>query len=910
MPGSTEKAWRHRAFISYSQADMTAARRLQRWLEAYKLPRRAAKSTSRPRRIGKLFRDETDLSGAADLGDALKTALDTSEALIVLCSPDSAKSEWVNREIQHFRATGRTSQIFAVILRGTPKSGDPETECFPPAFRSIVEDDAAALPIEPLAVNPKEDGRDRAYTRLAAGLFEVPFDDLWRREQRRQRRRMAFAGALTTTGAGLLAAAAVAGWFALKGFADLDRAQSDIVSREAGQQFTREAGDHTTSLLLALQADPAAQQDRIGALFDGGEGYPAARAQMVSSYLSNRMVLKIAGDGKHATSVSFSPDGKTLLYTSTQAGYAKIVDAETGELLHDFKQTTDDFADAQFSPDGKWVANNWKFPGVQIRPADGSAEPRTIMHEDSHDTNQLFAFSSDGSKIAIARQKAVDVFDAETGAQLATIPFHFDQETGRVGTIIALAFSADDRYFVVGQDDGHILCWDILAAPQNIDFRETSPYVHWELTSPFGRPPEPITGMQLRFDPVVPGRIPRLLILAKTASGTEMRRARLKEERSSDSSYALIFRTDSIDLLFSGYEANSIRVSDDLKSRAYINRSEVQVENDAQSTIGLPQLSTSDAAIYSADFSPDGNRLAVGLETGDVIVWDISMPRPLGPEGHEDVLKALAETRETLHEREAVSPDGALTARSVLPGEEDWNKGEFTDTVHIISNETGEVVLELAGHERIPADLAGYNSIYFGWSSQANMMAFSPDGNFLATIARDKQLHLWNLSDGSIARSFSFPKEISSFAISPTGEVLAVHLVGTGSTPNEYGEILLLSMHTGHKLSTLGRMAQEEFGFLPPDIINTNRSMMTFSADSTTLVALLGRDRVKPSGNAYAVPEFLNLSAKEQVELACALLKRAQVPTHFTTNDIITYPSLAGEKQDPETSLIASPCTE
>ena len=884
MPGSKEKAWRHRAFISYSQADMTAARRLQRWLEAYKLPRRAAKSTSRPRRIGKLFRDETDLSGAADLGDALKTALDTSEALIVLCSPDSAKSEWVNREIQHFRATGRTSQIFAVILRGTPKSGDPETECFPPAFRSIVEDDAAALPIEPLAVNPKEDGRDRAYTRLAAGLFEVPFDDLWRREQRRQRRRMAFAGALTTTGAGLLAAAAVAGWFALKGFADLDRAQSDIVSREAGEQFTREAGDHTTSLLLALQADPAAQQDRIGALFNGGEGYPAARAQMVSSYLSNRMVLKIAGDGKHATSVSFSPDGKTLLYTSTQAGYAKIVDAETGELLHDFKQTTDDFADAQFSPDGKWVANNWKFPGVQIRPADGSAEPRTIMHEDSHDTNQLFAFSSDSSKIAIAWQKATDVFDVETGAHLANMPYEYDLERNTSGTINALAFSPDDRYIAVGQNDGFIAVWDISSLQRGSGDTRVEKAEVFDFAAISILPAGPYFQTDLFF---------------KTSNV------------SSDRFTYLPINDGEQTLLAAPRQEYEQVFSDKLRAVARMDGGVVDVLPIFSSGgISPIRMSASDAAIYSADFSPDGNRLAVGLETGDVIVWDISMPRPLGPEGHEDVLKALVETRETLHEREAVSPDGALTARSVLPGEEDWNKGEFTDTIHVISNETGEVVLELAGHERIPADLAGYNSIYFGWSSQANMMAFSLDGNFLATIARDKQLHLWNLSDGSIARSFSFPKEISSFAISPTGEVLAVHLVGTGSTPNEYGEILLLSMHTGHKLSTLGRMAQEEFGFLPPDIINTNRSMMAFSADGTTLVALLGRDRVKPSGNAYTVPEFLNLSAKEQVELACALLKLAQVPTHFTTNDIITYPSLAGEKQDPETGLITSPCTE
>lgn len=188
--------YKYRAFVSYSQSDKTTARRLQKWLEAYRAPKAMGGA-----KIGMVFRDEEDLSGAPDLGEALKANIDAAEALIVLCSPKAAQSRWVEREIEHFRATGRGKQIFAVILAGAPNSGDAATECFPPSFRA--EDGA-----EPLAVNLAADGRERAFTRLAAGLLGVGFDALWQRERRRRRSKV-----LSAAGAFILGSCAILGLF-------------------------------------------------------------------------------------------------------------------------------------------------------------------------------------------------------------------------------------------------------------------------------------------------------------------------------------------------------------------------------------------------------------------------------------------------------------------------------------------------------------------------------------------------------------------------------------------------------------------------------------------------------------------------------------------------------------------------
>ena len=61
-----------RAFVSYCHADRAFAARLQRRLEAYRLPRRLADQVpplpGQPTgRIGPIFRDRADLSAAVDL---------------------------------------------------------------------------------------------------------------------------------------------------------------------------------------------------------------------------------------------------------------------------------------------------------------------------------------------------------------------------------------------------------------------------------------------------------------------------------------------------------------------------------------------------------------------------------------------------------------------------------------------------------------------------------------------------------------------------------------------------------------------------------------------------------------------------------------------------------------------------
>jgi hypothetical protein len=112
---------RYDAFISYSHDDEIAARRIQRFLESYKLPRGIALAENRLR----VFRDATDIR-TGSLSEELNAALDASRALIVCCSPAAAKSHWVSQEIDQFLGHDPARPIAPLLLEGDPGSSIPE----------------------------------------------------------------------------------------------------------------------------------------------------------------------------------------------------------------------------------------------------------------------------------------------------------------------------------------------------------------------------------------------------------------------------------------------------------------------------------------------------------------------------------------------------------------------------------------------------------------------------------------------------------------------------------------------------------------------------------------------------------------------------------------------------------------
>jgi tetratricopeptide (TPR) repeat protein len=179
------------AFISYSHKDAAMGRWLHRKVEGYRLPKRLAGTQGEdgevPERLTPIFRDRDELPAAGDLSERVRAALAVSRNLIVLCSPNSAASPWVAKEIATFRELHPDRPIFTAIVEGEPG------RCFSPA---LLEGGA-----EPLAADLRKerDGRRLGLLKLVAGLAGVGLDSLVQRDAARRVRRVTYVTAAAVT---------------------------------------------------------------------------------------------------------------------------------------------------------------------------------------------------------------------------------------------------------------------------------------------------------------------------------------------------------------------------------------------------------------------------------------------------------------------------------------------------------------------------------------------------------------------------------------------------------------------------------------------------------------------------------------------------------------------------------------
>ncbi|MDX0852719.1 TIR domain-containing protein [Sinorhizobium medicae] len=243
--GEGSPGYRYRAFISYSSSDRSVAEKLQRSLESYRIPKPLRRSgIHRNGRISPIFRDRSDLKASADLGQTIREALESSEYLIVLCSPAAANSQWVAREISFFKELARSDNIIAVIVRGVPAVNDPVREpqgAFPKALVGLRSGDGSFT--EPLAADIQEpaadgrggDGFTLAKLKIVATLLGISLAELTQRQaevDRRQRRvAQAVAGGMLV----LAVVAVIGAWIALEQSRTAQRRLQNAIESAARQ---------------------------------------------------------------------------------------------------------------------------------------------------------------------------------------------------------------------------------------------------------------------------------------------------------------------------------------------------------------------------------------------------------------------------------------------------------------------------------------------------------------------------------------------------------------------------------------------------------------------------------------------------------------------------------------------------
>ncbi len=267
--------------------------------------------SKRSRRLKPVFRDRDELSVSGSLADAIRVALESSENLIVLCSPDSAKSQYVNSEIELFRSLhpDNEKKIYALIIEGEPPA------CFPPAL--------TAGDAEPIAADAREagDGKADAKLKLIAGILGVGFDRLKRREEKRQRNRLLTMVSVVSAVAVMTTALAM---WALRAERKASLAeQNSRIQEKASRARVLAATEPVKALALALDT---AEEERLLK----GEVSPPVLSSLLHTLESGREIARYysAAVRNAVADCALSPDGSLIAYTAGSAVY--VVDRNSG----------------------------------------------------------------------------------------------------------------------------------------------------------------------------------------------------------------------------------------------------------------------------------------------------------------------------------------------------------------------------------------------------------------------------------------------------------------------------------------------------------------------------------------------------------------------------------------------------
>ena len=254
-------------FISYSHAaDGRLAPALQQGLQRLAKPWNS-------RRALRIFRDETGLSTNPHLWSSIEQALDDSEWFVLLASPESARSEWVGKEIAHWLEVSSIDRILPVVTDGTwewdPASGDftPESSAVPEALRGVLAAEPRHLDLcwarDETDLDLRNSRFRSAIADLAAPMHGVAKDELEGEDirQHRRARRLARGGVAAL---GLLVVISVV----VSLFAVVQRNSARTATRAAQQELliadsqAQIATNRPLATLLAIEAvrrDPSAE---------------------------------------------------------------------------------------------------------------------------------------------------------------------------------------------------------------------------------------------------------------------------------------------------------------------------------------------------------------------------------------------------------------------------------------------------------------------------------------------------------------------------------------------------------------------------------------------------------------------------------------------------------------------------
>ncbi len=178
---------------------------------------------------------------------------------------------------------------------------------------------------------------------------------------------------------------------------------------------------------------------------------------------TGRSLRIFSGHEKWIQSVALTPDGSRVI-TGSGDKKVRVLDAGTTEVLHELSGHVRPVYALALTPDGSRLATAGRDVLVWNLQGDLSAPELTIT---GHSRTPALAFSPDGKKLVTAVTAEVQLWDAASGAPLASQQDHSKQ-------VLAVTFSPDGKRIATGSGDKTICIRDATTLETLLVLQETS----------------------------------------------------------------------------------------------------------------------------------------------------------------------------------------------------------------------------------------------------------------------------------------------------------------------------------------------------------------------------------------------------------------------------------------------------
>jgi WD40 repeat protein/serine/threonine protein kinase len=540
--------------------------------------------------------------------------------------------------------------------------------------------------------------------------------------------------------------------------AEASKDESAVRGRDALQEGAK---------LALVQGDPLQARAKLRGALELGDSQ-VARALWRKLRVDPRRF--VADLGSLALAVSFSPDNRQLA-VGLLNGNIQLIDVVTRARRQSLGGSNDQISRIAFSPDGELLASGTNLGRLALWDL-RSANPRQLEASGARINDVVF--SPDGSRVAVANANGdVVLWDIGKGAVSTRLPRLRGQATG-------VAFSPDGRRLAAGSREGKTIVWDLETKTPILVL--TNDPIHGIAFSPDGRfvvgggydgniflwpsedgrPPRALRGHHGWVHRLAVSRTGR--VLASAAMDGPVRLWSLSE---GSPPRVLLQRHDA---------AFDLALSADGTLLAVATGSVLVL--DLRFPEPPAEAAPPSKGIISAQFSPDGSRIASAGADGVVRLWDTSgEPRAAWTE-HEAMVMGLCFSPDFRFVA-SVGFDGALiiweaqsgAVRHRLPiGDRMLAVACAPDSRHVVSGGYDRVIrlwdaisgkLVRALELRAPA-------------SPVHALLYSADGKKLFTGRGSGLIEVWEPASGRLLRTLSgHTAQVQGLAFDASERVLA-----------------------------------------------------------------------------------------------------------------------------------------